>query len=312
MIKILLDQGHGAGKDFNRGYLSGTKWKNEGDGNFYFGEILQKALEKYEGVQIFKTRNKISDNPSFKTRGNLGKGKDLFISLHTNAFNSTATGTEAYLDVGKGNSPSELAEKICKTISKTLNIPVRGVFKKYHNGGNYYAVLRHNLASKGMLLETCFHTNRNDVTAYEEKANILADNIAKTIADYYGLKRKDGVNLAGNAAEEQGGMTMLGNKPVAIISLTQNSINKQSKDMESARMLFKWLYDDYNPVIMISGLGDFENIKSNYIIGLGGTKNNHSSYINYFIGGANQEETYQNALDFVRNGKENREKYKVK
>lgn len=309
MIKILLDQGHGQGSRFNRGYLSGTKWKNEGDGNYYFGEILEKAINQYDGVQVFKTRKNISQDPSYKSRGNQANGMDLFISLHTNAFNPGVSGVEAYLDVGKGNAPTELAENICKTISETLEIPNRKTHKKYHNGGNYYAVLRHNLAKKGMLLETCFHTNRKDVTNYEARAEILAENIAKEIAKHYNLKAKNGANT--NENNQIGEMTMLGNKPVAIISLTQEAINKQAKDMESARMLFKWLYDDYNPVIMISGLNDFANIKSNYIIGLGGTKGNHSGYINYFIGGATQEETYQNALKFVRNGDEGRKEFKL-
>lgn len=111
--------------------------------------------------------------------------------------------------------------------------------------------------------------------------------------------------------KEDKSMTELGEKTIAIISVTKNGINS-TRDMQSARVLRQWLYPSYNPVIMETGLNTFDNIKTNYIIALGGAKNEHSSYCTHYVSGKTAEDTYEKVLDFVRNGEEAREKYKIK
>ena len=186
-IKILLDPGHGAGATHNRGYV-GAKWKNEGDGNYYFSLLLKKELESY-GIEVGTTRSAISNDPSLDSRGAKGAGYDLLLSLHTNAANGTAKGVEIYNDVTR-SSGSALAGKLNSTISSTLNTTNRGVKQRYYSSEsqeNYYGVLRANKAKAGMLIEHCFHDNMDDVTTYENNAEILAKNMAKTIAQYYGI-----------------------------------------------------------------------------------------------------------------------------
>lgn len=289
-IKILLDPGHGQGVNFKRGYV-GAKWKNEGDGNFYFSLILSRELKK-RGFVVGTTRSSIGQNPGLSQRGNMARGYDLFISLHTNA--GGGHGVEIYDDVSR--SCYRLASNLCVTISKTLNIYNRGVKKRYYRGGNWYGVLASNKARAGMLIEHCFHDNAGDIKKYEANADRLASAMADTIASYYGMKQLGNSN--------SGGVTMLGNKPVAIISVANDG------DIASGAMaqIINYLYPDYNPVITRSGKFDYENIKTNYIIGLGGEKGQHSSYINYFISGRNREETLAKAKDFRRN----KNKYKVK
>lgn len=298
-IKILLDPGHGAGKDFNRGYV-GAKWKNEGDGNFYFSLILSRELKK-RGFIVGTTRSRIGQNPGLSQRGNMARGYDLFISLHTNA--GGGHGVEIYDDVSR--SCYKLASNLCVTISKTLNVYNRGVKKRYYRGGNWYGVLASNKARAGMLIEHCFHDNAGDIKKYEANAERLASAMADTIARYYGMKQLGTTNtINNNNNTNTGGVTMLGNKPVAVISVVNDG------DITSGAMaqILNYLYPSYNPVITRSGKFDYGNIKTNYIIGLGGNKKQHSGYINYFISGRNRDETLEKAKDFRRN----KEKYKVK
>lgn len=191
-VKILLDPGHGAGSAHNRGYV-GPRWKNEGDGNYYFSLLLKKELEAY-GIKVGTTRSSIGKDPSLTSRGQSANGYDLFISLHTNALNGSAKGVEIYEDVNA--RATSLATNLTKTISSTLGTSNRGVKYRYYGANtsgvnpksNYYGVLRNNAAPAGMLIEHCFHDNLSDVTKYESKAETLAKNMASTIASYYGLK----------------------------------------------------------------------------------------------------------------------------
>lgn len=194
-VKILLDPGHAKGH--NRGYV-GPKWKHEGDGNYHFSVLLKKELERY-GIIVGTTRtsNTTYDIP-LSTRGQSAKGYDLFISLHTNAVGGSASGSasgvEIYEDVNA--RATTLNKSLASTISSTLGINNRGLKYRYYGENtsgvnpksNYYGVLRNNAAPAGMLIEHCFHDNASDVAKYEANADALAKNMARVIANYYGIK----------------------------------------------------------------------------------------------------------------------------
>lgn len=194
MIKIMLDAGHGAGRDFNRGSVIG----NEGDNNYKYSLVLKRELEKY-GFYVGTTRNSITDNPSLSARGNKAQGYDLFISLHSNAANSSVRGIEIYGDIN-ANSP-QLMKNLCNNISKAIGTKNRGVRWRTRNperfyvqptspgGSNYYGVLYSNKAKLGMLIEHVFHTNKEDCKLYVEKRKEIAQATADTIAEYYGFKK---------------------------------------------------------------------------------------------------------------------------
>lgn len=193
-IKIMLDPGHGAGSNFNRGSVIG----NEGDNNYKYSLVLKRELEKY-GFYVGTTRNSITDNPSLSARGNKAQGYDLFISLHSNAGNSSVRGIEIYGDIN-ANSP-QLMKNLCNNISRAIGTKNRGVRWRTRNperfyvqptspgGSNYYGVLYSNKAKLGMLIEHVFHTNREDCKLYVEKRKEIAQATADTIAQFYGLKK---------------------------------------------------------------------------------------------------------------------------
>lgn len=295
-IKVLLDAGHGQGSAHNRGY-KGTKWKNEGDGNFHFTLLLKKELEKY-GIQVGLTRTAIGQNPPLSARGKAAKGYDLFISNHTNA--GGGTGGEIYEDVNA--RATTLAKNLCSTIASTLGIANRGVKYRYKGKSNWYGVLYNNLAKAGMLIEYCFHDKQSDVDSYEKNATILAGNVASTIASHYGLKASN---------ENKPTIPNKGDDDVdyskrAVISY----FNKV--DLKNAMPLIEFLEGDYIVDIVNATKGHEMSgyAKSNWRIAIGGKKEQHSSYMNYLIAGKNREETKEMILDFRNNGN-NRKNYKL-
>lgn len=184
-MKILLDAGHGAGKAHNRGALC----YNEGDNNYYYSLVLKQELEKYQGVKVDLTRNKITDNPTLAKRSAMGTGYDLFLSLHSNAFSLNVRGTEIFDSIERPNT--SLARDLSKAISNTFNHNNRGV--KYKEGQpryNWYGVLRFNKAGSAMIIEHGFHTNPIDCRFFKDNHRSVARATTKVIAGHYGLKLK--------------------------------------------------------------------------------------------------------------------------
>ncbi len=185
-MRIVIDQGHGAGVAHNRGGLL----FNEGDQNYKFGNLLKSELEKYNGVEVFTTRKKIIDNPELEERATMYKNVDLFISTHSNAANSTVRGMEIFLSVkNKGN------EKLAKTILlkgvDVLKTNNRGIkYKSQNDGRDWFGVLRNSNAKLSMLIEWVFHTNMTDSKVYLDKQGELAKEVSKVIANHYGLSLK--------------------------------------------------------------------------------------------------------------------------
>lgn len=271
-IKILLDAGHGQGSAHNRGYV-GTKWKNEGDGNYYYSLILKKELESY-GFIVGLTRNKISDNPSLSARGSMAKGYDLFISLHTNA--GGGVGVEIYEDV-KARFTS-LATNLCKIISSTLSTTNRGVKYRYSGNANWYGVLGSNKAKAGMLIEHCFHDNATDVKKYEDRANTLAKNMAKTIAQSYGITTSSTTNSSTSTESTKDNVKedidIMDRANMFLVAYTE------STDMD----LLKKVVNNYfmqrgsQFVLSLSGKFDYTGLNDRTIINVGGEKVSKSAF----------------------------------
>lgn len=185
-MKIILSAGHGAGKDHNRGAL----YYNEGDNNYYYSLELKKELETYEGVVVDLVRKNINDNPSLAERSAMGKGYDLYCSIHSNAVdNSSVRGTEVWDSVEKPNKA--LAKAICDATAVLFNHNNRGVkYKEGQPGYNWYGELRFNKAKSAMIVENGFHTNAQDCIFFKNNHKKLSEVQATAIANHYGLRKK--------------------------------------------------------------------------------------------------------------------------
>lgn len=189
-MKIMLDPGHGAGSQYNRGFKQVGKlpYCNEGSCNYNYCEYyLKPALERY-GIEVKLTRKNILDNPSLAKRGNMAKDYDLLISCHSNAANGKASGVEIWDSTNPKESIKELTDKICKNIAETLDIPNRGTkYRRQANGTNYYGVLRNGQAKHNFIIEHCFHDNQSDAEKYRRNLGKVADAVADAIGEYFNL-----------------------------------------------------------------------------------------------------------------------------
>ncbi len=188
-IKITLDPGHV--KDYNRftyfsNYSEGTQmWKLACE--------LKKELESY-GFVVVTTRPKVTDFLEVAERGQLAgnNGSDLFLSLHSNAGGSSASGVEIYYSMSDQNN-KVLSDKLGKAIAKTMGTSFNGSKNRHYPGAtgvDYYGVCR-NAAFYGctaaFLVEHGFHTNYSESSFLKNSSSLkkLAKAEAKVIAEYY-------------------------------------------------------------------------------------------------------------------------------
>ena len=190
-MKIMLDPGHGAGREHNRGFvqIDNLPYCNEGDCNYvYCRDHLKPALEAY-GIEVGMTRKKLIDNPSLEVRGRMARGYDLLISCHSNACGGRATGVEIWDSTNPAESIKNLTDKITAAISKELDIPNRGTKYRKYAGVNYYGILRNGMAKHNFIIEHCFHDNPGDARKYRKNLGGTAKAVAGAIAEFYGLEK---------------------------------------------------------------------------------------------------------------------------
>ena len=159
MTKIYIDPGHNySGGDTGAvGY--GLK---EQDITVYVGNKL-KALLIQNGIDVKMSRNTIYDvigngslNSSLSTRASNANswGADLFISIHCNAANSKAYGTETYA-YRSGTNAYRFAECVQKHLIVETGRTNRGV-----KTANFAVITRTNMPA--ILVETAFMDNYGD------------------------------------------------------------------------------------------------------------------------------------------------------
>lgn len=203
MLKITLDPGHvqGANVGVTAGYREGTNM-------FYLAQELKSALEQYDGVQVFMTRQKLPDNPSLDARGKMAanNGSSVFISLHSDASGNQKTrGVTVVRSLKRPNSVA-LGKALADAVDSVLSCgksPYKpndgGVWTRAYPGYtslDYYGVIRSAVTGANVqyayLIEHSFHTNPTDCTALDGSAVRfrIAKAEAEAIAKYFGLKKK--------------------------------------------------------------------------------------------------------------------------
>lgn len=189
---ITIDPGHG--RTTNRSPLDPEFY--EGTSNFLFALQLKAALESYENVTVYMTRETVNDDPSLEARGRMAveNGSDVFLSVHSNASsNATAYGVEGYLSV-KTPEARPLLEGLCHVVRNNLpGSKVRRVTVKLDGDNDYYGVLRASAGVKySMLIEQGFHTNPDELPYIrdEDWRRTVAEQQASVFADKFGLAKK--------------------------------------------------------------------------------------------------------------------------
>lgn len=203
MLKITLDPGHV--QDANVGVCNGYR---EGTVMFYYAEALKKALEEYEGVEVFVTRKSLAENPSLDARGKLAvtSGSEVFLSLHSDASgNQNMRGVTVIRSLKRADSVA-LGKRIADAVDSVLGCGkspyagnVGGVWARAYPGYtnlDYYGVIRSAVTGTNVkyayLIEHSFHTNQTDCAQLDASATRtrLANAEAAAIAGYFGLVKK--------------------------------------------------------------------------------------------------------------------------
>lgn len=194
--KICIDAGH-YGK-YNRSPVVKDYFESEMTWNLHLK--LKAALEKY-GFEVITTRKDQAKDLEVYERGKLAKGCDLFISLHSNACDSESVDrVSVFHSFDNKNNSEVLASRFAAGVAELMEVSKGVVCTRVGITGKneYYGVLR-GARNVGCplyyIIEHSFHTNKRaaEWLLQDENLQRLAVLEAGIIADYYGVKKPEGI-----------------------------------------------------------------------------------------------------------------------
>lgn len=206
MPKIIIDAGHYGGYNQSPVY----KQYNEGDQMWKLSQYLITALKEY-GFTVGTTKTSINGYPKSSgkddvyKRGQMAKGYDLMLSLHSNACGTESVNRAVVIHPMSGKSKG-LAAKLGECVKSAMSVSSyqiaqrdynTGTFYydgKARNGKDYYGVIRGAVAQgvQCVIIEHGFHTNTAVAKWLMSDANLkkLAEAEAKVLAEHYGMKKQ--------------------------------------------------------------------------------------------------------------------------
>jgi N-acetylmuramoyl-L-alanine amidase len=163
MTKYGIDFGHGCGVDGGAvGIMKEEDLINE------VGKLLIIRLKKL-GHEVVECRPNKASNLRNSLQQRCDRANDaninFYVSLHANAFNGKAHGTEVF-------AMSPRAEKIAKDICREISL--LGFFNRGVKSGSHLYVIR-NTDMPAVLVEMCFIDSQRDVALFD--AESMADAI---------------------------------------------------------------------------------------------------------------------------------------
>ncbi len=173
-MKIYLDAGH---RNNQNDYGASGNGYKESELVLLLCQELKVELEKY-GIQIAMSRESENEYLSLQERTNKANalGVDLYLCMHLNAFNGTATGVEVLY-----KNDSTLSNQICDAICNVTGLVNRRAKQRTDlhvlNATNMHAVL----------LEVGFIDNASDVKIVLAKIDEIVVSIAEIVANYLGV-----------------------------------------------------------------------------------------------------------------------------
>lgn len=181
-LTLVIDPGHG-GKDPGAIGLGAKEKDVVLQTGLYLKQYLQKTPIKVEMTRSTDVFIELADRVSYATKV---KGS-AFVSIHTNAFNGSASGSESYYYRAAENPYTDDSNKLATYIQKRL-VAAMGTKDRGVKKGSYY-VIKYN-TMPATLVELGFIDNADDNAklinpAYQQKA---AKAIYHGILDYFGAE----------------------------------------------------------------------------------------------------------------------------
>ena len=186
IVRVCLDAGH-YGK-YNQSPVNSAYY--ESDMSWKLHLYLKEELEAY-GIEVITTRKNQATDLGLEERGKTAKGCDLFLSIHSNACNSTSVDAPLACCCISGTMDT-LGQQLADTIHKVMGTKQSGtIWKRVGLNGDYYGVLRGaaKVGVPGILLEHSYHTNPTATSWLLSNDNLkrMAKAEAAVIAAYFGF-----------------------------------------------------------------------------------------------------------------------------
>ena len=187
-IKIYVDQGHNP-REYNTGAEGNGFF--EQDITYDVGRRLGRLLETNSNFEVRLSRptpetilgTSNSSSLTARVRDANSWGADAFISLHTNAAESTrASGSEALVFGPSATAAIALSENILEELALTTGLRNRGIV--YRPG---LFVLKRTVMP-ATVIEMGFISNTYDAELMAYSPELFARGIYRGILDYYGLR----------------------------------------------------------------------------------------------------------------------------
>lgn len=177
-------------------YLSGsTQYDNQGINNYgteadrmqYLADRVKDYIGKGQGgITVFRNQGGMGLQGSINDSNS--KRPDIHIALHTNAGGSR--GTESYYWGGSNNTASvRLTRLVYDRVAPLTVANDRGVKSDHTLYSSGLAELRETSAV-ATLIEIMYHDNAADVADYLGKIEQIAQAIAYSVYDYFGIQYK--------------------------------------------------------------------------------------------------------------------------
>ena len=138
MPKIIIDAGHYGGYNQSPVY---TQYK-EGDQMWKLSQYLTTALKEY-GFTVGSTKASVNDYPKSNgkddvyKRGQMAKGYDLMLSLHSNACGTESVNRAVIIHPMSGESKG-LAAKLGECVKSTMGVSSYQLAQRDYNTGTFY------------------------------------------------------------------------------------------------------------------------------------------------------------------------------
>lgn len=169
-MKVYLNAGHD--RELDSGAINKNLGLTECEAAYELSQLIQHYLEDNGIAVVFGQSDDLFAICDEANR----KECDIFVSIHFNAFNSRASGTETLISGSTGSLM--LGHCIQSNIKAVLNLPNRGLKER---PGLF--VLRSTMMP-AVLVETCFIDNDSDWRRYDAHKDDVARAIATGIMQY--------------------------------------------------------------------------------------------------------------------------------
>ena len=155
---------------------------DEGAENIWLRNRIAEILTNKYNLVVLIDEDNASLSLVTKQINKNATSKDIVIDLHFNAHpNPQARGAETIVSDDATTLELRFASRLAHTTAEALNIPLRSIKSESQTPHHRLAMLH--LTPQSIILEICFCTSPEDVAQYRKHRELLAETLAKNIAE---------------------------------------------------------------------------------------------------------------------------------